>query len=158
MSTNTSLSSQVQIDNKEIEEMLSNLFPTNTVLEIRYLSYAYTNKTALVRLKGKNDKVVIKICVKEDRFPKLELETNLIERISAETDLPVPKILYKDLSMKKFSYPFVVYSFLPGENLADSIIHIEDKVTLGTELGKIASQLHKITFGKPQFSLAERES
>lgn len=52
MSTNTSISSQVQLDNKSIEEILSSVFNGAIVEEIRYLSYAYTNKTALVRLSG----------------------------------------------------------------------------------------------------------
>ena len=157
MSTDKSISSQVQIEDKLIESLLSSLFKGSSVQEIRYLSYAFTNKTALVRFSS-GERAVIKICVKEDRFSKLKLEVDLIERISSETGLPVPKVLHKDLSMKKFQYPFVVYSFLPGENLVDSIIHVKDKNRLGIELGRVAGQLHQITFDRPKFSLAAEDS
>lgn len=157
MSTNKPISSQVSLDNKLVGKLLSSVFGNSAVEEIRYLSYAFTNKTALVRLSGEREKVVVKICVKEDRFPKLELEAQLIERISRETELPVPQILHKDFSRERFLYPFVIYSFLPGENLVDSIVHINDKTKLGAELGRLASQLHQIIFDKPSFSLASVE-
>jgi aminoglycoside phosphotransferase (APT) family kinase protein len=147
MDSKMSLSSQVYIDDKQVGLILAEILGKSEAKEIRYLSYAFTNKTLLVRF-DEND---------QDRFPKLELETNLISRIALETDLPVPSILYKDFSRKRIGYPFVVYSFLSGENLADSIIHIEKKEKLGIELGKLASVLHQIKFDDPKFSLASTE-
>lgn len=157
-SSSQSISSQIDLDVKVIEAIISNIANKNNIEEIRYLSYAFTNKVILVRLKNEAfEKVVLKVCVKEDRVPKLKLETELISRLSKETNLPVPHIIFKDLSPKNLTYPFVIYSFLKGENLADAIVHITNKEKLGEQLALIASELHKISFDIPHLSLAVQE-
>lgn len=157
MHTTQSVASQVDLDASYLDRVIQKTFENAAIREVRHLSYAYTNKTILVRLGGvRENKVVVKICVKKDRFPKLKLEADLIHRASTEVGLPVPKIINKDFSLKIIPYPFIIFSFLPGENLADAIIHIEDKGKLGQEIAQIASKIHTIKVDEPHFSLAEK--
>lgn len=151
--SNQSLSSQIKFDERLLEKVIAKNLKKKSVVETRYLSYAYTNKTILMRFDD-NSKVVVKVSVKEDRYAKLSLEIDLIERVSKESKIPVPKVLYKDLQMTEFQYPFVVYSFLNGGNLVDAIDRIKDKGHVGIDLAWITFELHKFDYPEPKFSLA----
>lgn len=150
-----SISSQIDFDEKLLESVVSKSLGKSKVLENRYLSYAYTNKTILMRFDD-GTKVVVKVSVKEDRYPKLALEIELIERLLKDSKIPVPAILFKDLEMKEFPYPFVIYSFLDGTNLVDAIDEIQDKGEVGVDLAWIAFELHKFDYPEPKFSLASK--
>lgn len=148
-----SISMQVDFDEQKLKDLVSKLFNNTKIEEVRYLSYAYTNKTMLFRFPD-NRKVVVKVCVKEDRYPKLKLEVELIKRLGDETKLPIPKILHQDLSRDLFDYPFVIYSYLNGENLVDAMDYIADKKHVGIELARLSAEIHKIRIPNPSFSLA----
>jgi aminoglycoside phosphotransferase (APT) family kinase protein len=154
--TKLSLSSQAEFDESKFKELVSKIFEGKDIEELRYLSYAYTNKTMLVRF-ADGVKVVAKVSIKEDRFKKLALEVELVKRLKKETSLPVPDVLHSDQSRESFEYPFVIYSFLNGENLVDSIEHIKDKAKVGEELAKLTAGIHSVKLPSPKFSLTTED-
>lgn len=125
-------------------------------VKFTYLSYAFTNKTLLLEFSD-HTKYVAKVCIKEDRFSKIELEAALLEKVGLETIVPVPKVIYKDFSQKEFQYPFAIYSFLKGKNLVDVIQDVNDYEKLGEDLAYITFQLHQIVYPMPLFSLANKQ-
>ncbi|KKU19673.1 MAG: hypothetical protein UX77_C0003G0070 [Parcubacteria group bacterium GW2011_GWA1_47_11] len=152
--TLSSISQKVSISNEQIVKLLENVFPGNEVQKIVTMPHAYTNKTIKVLLRDDPQICIVKISLVEKRYAGLKLEIELLEKLK-KIDIPVPKVFYSDLSLKAFSYPFAVYSFLSGDNLADVIDKIKDQDLLGRELADQAWKIHQLTFKKPYFSLAK---
>lgn len=155
--TKQSLSSRSTVEPREIQRLVKRAWPKALVLKIKPLAYAFTNKTFLLELEGGPERVVLKISAQPDRYDRLRSEVSLIKRLTTETSLPLPEILYEDLSGREFVHPFVFYSFLPGTNLVDAIDNIKSLPRLGQELARVALEIHKIKFPEAQFSLGQPE-
>lgn len=148
--------SRVQFDERQLMSIVSGSLGGKTVEKSGQLPYSSSNRTLYISFDDGLD-VIVKASVKESRFNRIIVESELIKRLKTETDLPLPEVLHVDSSRTSFPYPFVVYSFVGGTNLVDAITDIEDKKKVGVELADVAYQIHQIEFDSPQFSIAKGE-
>ncbi|MDC7126674.1 MAG: aminoglycoside phosphotransferase family protein [Spirochaetales bacterium] len=148
-----------QLTDQQIISLVKNAFGDDCKIgEITELKGGAFNSAYSIERLSENDKVVLKISTSPDT-PVLSYEKDLMRReiftckhISKNTSLPVPEILYHDISREKISSDYFFMSCLEGFPMQDvkKKIPADNLVKLKEEMAGYFAQIHKIkgtTFG-----------
>jgi aminoglycoside phosphotransferase (APT) family kinase protein len=129
---------EVESDAPLVRRLLAGQFPEWAALPVERVTWAGTDN-ALYRL---GDELVVRLPRRKRTSATLEKECRWLPRLAPLLPLPVPVPLAQGAAAEGYPFPWVVYSWLPGERATAE--RIADRSRFATELAQFVAALQGI--------------
>lgn len=135
------------------QALIRRAFPDAELVAIEPFPGAHENQTCDLEIRNPTMNVAIKVYQNPvDQEPWKE--ARLLELLTSETGVPVPRVLHFDDSGALLPQPWILYTRLPGQPLSDVIDEMDEWAlgAIGYEMGRYLAHIHQIpleTFGDP---------
>jgi len=139
----------VTVDAATIQRLLEPRWPGVRVTSAAHVSGGLANTNYRVTLAGRPDPVVVRFYTRE---PQACAREAALLRLVAGV-VPVPQALYVEPEAGRFTYPYIVLSWMEGVPLIDALPDLapEEAPALAAALGEVAAHIGSFTFAEPGF-------
>ncbi|HZC06206.1 MAG TPA: aminoglycoside phosphotransferase family protein [Ktedonobacterales bacterium] len=142
-------SALVRVDTATLERLLAPRWLGARVTSAEHVSGGLANTNYRVTLADRADPVVVRFYTREPQA--CAREAALLRLVAGR--VPVPEALYVEPEAGRFTWPYIVLSWMDGTPLIDALPDLPRAEALGlaTELGAVAARIGSFTFAEPGF-------
>jgi|GEM_PF-3649858 len=139
------------LTDEQVLSMIHQVFPQAEPVALTRFPGRHQNSNYDLKIRNPTMEVAIKVYQNAaDQRPWQE--ARLLQLLTSETGVPVPRVLYFDDSGDLLPEPWILYTRLPGRPLADVLGEMDEWAleAIGYEMGRYMARIHQIpleTFG-----------
>jgi aminoglycoside phosphotransferase (APT) family kinase protein len=127
-------------------QLVHQVFPDAEVVSSYLFAGEHSNLNFELHLTNLMTGTVLKVYLEGSYGESARKETRLLQMLTSETGVPVPRVLHLDDSCDLIPHPWALVTRLPGQRLSEIVDTLDDweLESIGYEMGRYLGHIHQI--------------
>lgn len=136
----------MQLSSERVAPLVHSVYPDSEITSCTLFEGQHSNLNYDLTLSNPPIEAVLKIYAGGMCAHLAHKEILLLQTLTSETGVPVPRVLYHDDSSSLLETPWCLLARLPGEPLAHAIAHLDQwqLESVGYEVGRYLGHIHQV--------------